>query len=270
MFLTILTATLSIMGQTDPIKDALNTLFTPFRYIASAVGESIDGFESYFKAIEDYKAENESLKAENESIKAELADGEAAREENARLREYLEMKEKYSDFKLTEALIIGKEGEGHATFFTLNKGKRDGIDTGMAVMVSGGLVGSVCDAGDTWSRVRVLNEASASAGAYVHRSGEIGVLCGDIAYKDTGLCVLKYLSQNADVVEGDLIYTSGEGSVYPRGLLIGRISSVDKDEFLRQKTAVIETAVDFGELKYVMIITDFEITDTAPAGEEVQ
>lgn len=258
MFLTILTATLSIMGQTDPIKDAMNTIFTPFRYIANAVGESIDGFESYFKAIEDYKAENESLKAENESLKAEISEGEAAREENARLREYLEMKEKYSSFKLTEALIIGREGEGHATFFTLNKGKRDGIDTGMAVMVSGGLVGSVCDAGDTWSRVRVLNEASASAGAYVHRSGEIGVLCGDIAYKDTGLCVLKYLSQNADVIEGDLIYTSGEGSVYPGGIYIGKVTEVTLDGFSRTKTAIVECAVKLKDLKYVVVVTGYE------------
>jgi len=81
VFLTILTATLSIMGQTDPIKDAFNTILTPARYVANAVSDAIDGFESYFKAIDDYKAENESLKAENESLKAELVEGEAAREE---------------------------------------------------------------------------------------------------------------------------------------------------------------------------------------------
>lgn len=258
MFLTILTATLSAMGLTDPIKDAINTVTVPFRYAASAVSDAFDGFTSYFKAIEDYKAENESLKAENDALRAELAEGEAAREENARLREYLEMKEKYSSFKLTEALIIGREGEGHATFFTLNKGKNDGVDVGMAVMVSGGLVGSVCDAGDTWSRVRVVNEASASAGAYVHRSGETGVLSGDIAYKDTGYCTLKYLSENADVEEGDLIYTSGEGSVYPGGIYIGRVKSVTVDGFSRTKTATVEIAVKLDELKYVVVITGYE------------
>ena len=258
VFLTILTATLSAMGLTDPIKDAINTVTVPFRYAASAVSDAFDGFTSYFKAIEDYKAENESLKAENDALRAELAEGEAAREENARLREYLEMKEKYSSFKLTEALIIGREGEGHATFFTLNKGKNDGVDVGMAVMVSGGLVGSVCDAGDTWSRVRVVNEASASAGAYVHRSGETGVLSGDIAYKDTGYCTLKYLSENADVEEGDLIYTSGEGSVYPGGIYIGRVKSVTVDGFSRTKTATVEIAVKLDELKYVVVITGYE------------
>ncbi len=258
LFLTILTATLSLMGQTDPIKNALNAITVPFRYAADAVNEAIEGYKSYFKALEEYKAENESLRDELESLEDALADGDAAREENKRLREYLEMKEKYSSFKLTEALIIGREGEGHATFFTLNKGKNDGVDIGMAVMVSGGLVGSVCDAGDTWSRVRVVNEASASAGAYVHRSGEIGVLSGDIAFKDTGLCTLKYLPEDADVIEGDLIYTSGEGSVYPGGIYIGRVKEVTLDGFSRTKSATVECAVDFESLKYVVVVTGYE------------
>lgn len=258
MFLTILTATLSLMGQTDPIKDAINSLTIPFRYAADAVSEAIDGFSSYFKAIEEYKAENESLRAEIESLEAEIAEGDAAREENARLRDYLEMKEKYSDFKLTEALIIGREGEGYATFFTLNKGNNDGINVGMAVMVKNGLVGSVCDAGDTWSRVRVLNEASASAGAYVNRSGEIGVLSGDITYKGTGYCTLKYLPEDADVEEGDLIYTSGEGSVYPGGIYIGVVKSVTLDGFSRTKTAKVEIAVNLDELKHVVVVTGHE------------
>ncbi len=258
LFLTILTATLSLMGQTDPICGVLNTLSIPFRYAANAAVDAFEGFSAYFAAIENERAENEELRAELESLRAELADRDAALEENNRLREYLEMKQKYSDFKLTEALIIGREGDSHATFFTLNKGKNDGVDIGMAVMVNEGLVGSVCDAGDGWSRVRVLNEASSSAGAYVGRSGEIGVLSGDISFKDKGYCILKYLPEDADVVEGDLVYTSGEGSVYPGEIYIGRVISVESDGFSRSKSATVECAVDFDSLKYVVVITAYQ------------
>ncbi len=257
VFLTILTSTLSLMGQTGPIKDAINTLTAPFRLAVNAVAESIEGFKSYFKSIESYREENESLRAELGILEDELADRDAVIEENRRLRSYLEMKQKYSGFKLTEALVIGREGEGHSTFLTLDKGKNDGINVGMTVMVSEGLVGSVCDSGDNWSRVRVLNEASASAGAYVQRSGEIGILSGDIAFKDTGHCILKYLSEDADVAEGDLVYTSGDGSVYPGGIYIGRVLSVESDGFSREKRAILECAVDPDSLKYVVVITDF-------------
>ncbi len=257
VFFTILTATLSLMGQTDPIKDFLNTVTLPIRYASGAVSDAIDGFTSYFKAIEEYREENESLMNEIDGLKGDLSEMNAAIEENKRLRDYLEMKESFSSFKLTEALIIGREGEGHSTFFTLNKGKNDGIDIGMAVMVKEGLVGSVCDAGSTWSRVRVLNEASSSAGAYIQRSGESGVLSGDISFKDTGHCVLKYLGEEADVAENDLVYTSGEGSVYPGGIYIGRVIKVEVDGFSRTKTATVECAVNFNSLKYVVVITSY-------------
>jgi rod shape-determining protein MreC len=256
LFITILTSTLSLMGQTDPIKNALNTLTLPLRYAGNKISEGIEGFKRYFDSLEELHKENESLREEINSLRGELADKNATKEENERLRDYLAMKEKYRDFKLNEALIIGREGEDHATFFTLNKGKNDGIEVGMAVMVKEGLVGSICDAGPDWSRVRVINEASASAGAYVQRRGEIGVLCGDIAYKDTGLCTLKYLKENADVEEGDLIFTSGEGSVYPSGIYVGKVTSVNSDGFSRSKTATVECAVDFEALDYVIVITD--------------
>ena len=260
-FFTVLTSTLSLMGQTDPIKNTLNTLTVPFRYAGEKVSEAIEGFSSYFESIDKLNAENESLREEINSLKGELADKEATKEENKRLRDYLEMKEKYQNFKLEEALIIGREGENHATFFTLNKGTNDGINTGMAVMVSEGLVGSVCDAGPNWSRVRVINEASASAGAYVQRSGEGGVLCGDITFKDTGYCALKYLDENADIEEGDLVFTSGEGSVYPGGIYVGKVVSVNTDGFSRSKSATVECAVDFGSLDYVIVITDSKAGD---------
>lgn len=256
LFFTILTATLSLMGQTDPIKNSLNTLTVPFRFVGQKVSDALEGFGRYFTSLEKLHEENEGLREKINSLKGELADRDATLEENRRLREYLEMKEKYKDFELAEALIIGRESENHATFFTLNKGTNNGIEIGMAVIVKDGLVGSVCDAGTSWSRVRVLNEASASAGAYVQRSGEIGVLCGDIAYKDTGYCTLKYLPENADVEKGDLIFTSGEGSVYPSGIYVGRVIEVKSDGFSRSKTATVECAVDLESLDYVIVITD--------------
>ncbi len=258
VFITVLTATLSIMGQTDPIKNVFNTVMLPLRYAADSVKQAADGFESYFTSIEDYRSENDKLREEIESLESLLVDRNAAIEENKRLRDYIEMKESFFSFELTEALIIGREGDENATFFTLNKGKNDGIDIGMTVMVNEGLVGSVCDAGDSWSTVRALNEASASAGAYVQRSGEIGVISGDISYKGTGQCSLRYLKEDADIAEGDLIYTSGNGSVYPSDIFIGRVISVGSDEFSRSKSAVVEMAVDIDVLRYVVVVTGYE------------
>ncbi len=258
VFLVILTSTLALMGQTDPIKNVFNTVTMGFRYVGIKISEATEGFSRYFQSIDELEQKNSELESEIERLESELVDAQAAKDENARLREYIEVKKAYPDFKFADALIVGIQSENHTTFFTLDRGSSDGIEVGMPVIVTSGVVGSVCEVGYNWCRVRALTESLSSAGAYVSRSGETGIVSGDISFKDTGKCMLEYLSENADVEIGDLVYTSGQGSVYPRGLYIGKISSVEVDGYLRTKVAVVDCAVDFESLKYVMIITDFE------------
>jgi len=260
VFAIILTSTLSIMGKTGPLKNALNVIATPFRYVGASIGEAFDGFSRYFSSIEALEEENRALRDEVARLEGELADADAAKDENERLKDYLSVKDSYSSLEMLEGLIIGREGESHTTFFTLNRGTGDGVDLGMAVITQNGLVGSVCEVGYNWCRVRVLSEASASAGAYISRSGETGLIEGDISLKGTGRCYLSYLSAEADIEIGDLVYTSGEGSVYPRGLLIGRVAHIETNEFLRTKTAEVALAVDTEDIKYVMIVTDYTLS----------
>ena len=259
LFIVIFTATLSIMGQTGPISNTLNVVAAPFRYVGSRISDAFEGFSKYFASIDKLDKENQDLLEEIERLEDELADAQALKEENERLREYIEFKKTYPDLALTEALIIGSESDNFSTIFTLNKGSGDGIKIGMPVVVSSGVVGSVCEVGSTWCKVRALTEASSSIGAYISRSGEIGLIEGDISLKGTGECILNYLRADADIEVGDLVYTSGLGSVYPRGLLIGEIIEIKTDEYLRTRTARIRCAVNFDSLTYVMIVTDHDV-----------
>ena len=265
IFLTVFTSVLAIMGKTDPIKEVFNTIATPFRYIGVKIGEATEGFSAYFKGIDRLAEENESLREENQALESALAEMQATKEENARLREYLAVKETYPTLTLTDALIIATESDNYSTFLTLNRGSGDGVGLGMPVIVKAGVVGSVCEVGYSWCRVRVITEASAGVGAYVSRSGEIGIVCGDISLKDKGICKMTYLPEGADISVGDLIYTSGEGSVYPRDLYIGKVVSVRKNEYLRTVEAEVECAVDFELLRYVMVVIDFETVSDGEA-----
>ena len=256
IFSVIFTSTLAVMGQADPIKNVFNTAAIPFRSLGMKISESFDGFKLYFSSVEELNGENESLKEQINLLEGQLADANAVKDENKRLKEYLEIKNTYPHLKLCEALIVGHEGENYKTVFTLNKGSEDGISVGMPVISASGLVGSVCEVGDSWCNVRTIIEATASTGAYVSRSGEIGVVEGDILLKGTEKCKLNYISDDADRAEGDLVYTSGLGSVYPRDLLIGKITEIRSNDYIREKYAVVESLVDFDSLKYVIIITD--------------
>lgn len=260
VFSTVLIATLSAMGY-DPLSNVLNKVSVPFRYVGIKIKESLDGYSKYFQQVEGLADENEELRSEIESLREALAENELAKQENAMLRDHLDIKKSYPSFKMVDALIIGKDNENYMTILTLNRGEGDGVSVGMPVIVSAGLVGSVFEVGYDWCRVRLIVEASASVSAYIPRSGETCVLSGDISLKGTGKCVLEYLSEDADVEEGDLVYTCGEGSNYPRDIYVGRVISVDVNEYLRTKEAVVECAVNFQSLDYVMIVTDYEISE---------
>ena len=264
IFAAIFTATLTLMGVTDPLKDLLNSASVPLRNVGVTVKDSFEGSLKYFTTIDKLDEENRELRDEIARLEALLSDSNAIREENESLKGYIGIKKLYPDFELTEALIIGSESDNYMTILTLNKGREHGVDVGMAVMVAEGAVGSVCEVGSNWCRVKTLPESSASVGAYLPRGGEIGVVCGDIALKDTGECYLKYLSADADVEVGDEVYTGGIGSVYPEGLLIGKVSEVTTNDNLRTKEAKVDLAVDFESLKYLLIITDFGVTEIKP------
>ena len=86
IFAVIFTATLSLMGVTDPFKDLINTASVPLRCAGIAVKDSIDGFRKYFTAIDDLYAENKDLKDQVNSLLGQLADANAVKEENERLQ----------------------------------------------------------------------------------------------------------------------------------------------------------------------------------------
>lgn len=259
ILVTVLFSALSVMGKDDIVKNAANVVATPFRYIVMKIGEAIDGFDRYFTNIEELYRENESLRDEIDSLSAALENERGAAEENERLKKYLSIIEAHPDFNLLEALVTGSSGENFVTFLTLNKGSDDGVKLGMPIVNEHGLIGSVCELGYNWCRVRVVSEASSGVGAYVKRSGEVGVLSGVVPNKDGVTCILEYLDENADIEVGDPVYTSGIGSSYPRDIYIGKVTAVETDVYLRTKTATVECAVRCEDLKYVIIVTGYEI-----------
>lgn len=248
---------LSMMGLSNIVSGGINTLLYPLRWCGSKISEGFDGFSLYFGKMGDLIEENKALREENEALRQNEIYYGALADENERLREYLEIKKIYSSYEFSDALIISRGSENYMTIITLNRGSADGIEIGMPVITKLGLVGSVIEVDKNSCKVRTIIEDRGACGAYVTRSGEIGVLEGDITYKDTGICSLNYLSQYADVEVGDIIYTSGAGSIYPRDIPIGKVINVIENSYDRSKSAEIECFVDFSSLTYVLIVTDF-------------
>ena len=99
------------------------------------------------------------------------------------------------------------------------------------------------------------------AGAIVTRTREVAVAEGDFDLMEDETLKLAYLTRDAEAIIGDTVETSGTGGIFPKGLLIGTIESIQPEDHGMSNYAVIEPAVDISAVKRVYVITDFDVTD---------
>ena len=260
--LTVIPAVLSAMGMRDLVREAIQTVSTPFQWCLSRVYDGIEGFSAYFTEYERLEAENEALREQLREYEEALAENEVLRSENHWLRGYLSLKNEHIDYTLLDGAVVGREGGSHATVVTLNRGTAHGVEEGMPVITENGVFGYVKEVSYMSCKVVSIVETASSVGAFIERSGVTGLVEGDFSLREDGLVVMRSIPQSADIVTGDLIHTSGTGSVYPRGLLIGRVVSITPAPYSRTLTAVIEPAEDLLEidsLSHLMIVTGYEI-----------
>lgn len=180
--------------------------------------------------------------------------------ENERLRAMLEYKETNVNQELKVAQIIGKEPGNWFEVFTINLGASDGIAKNMPVITPQGLVGRVEEVGVRWAKVMSIMDARSSVSAIMERTRDTGIVKGTVGSDDlTASLTMNYLPLDTDIIEGDTVLTSGYDEVYPKGLVVGTVSS-SKDQS-GGKQVQVEPSVDFRRLEEVMVIVSSQETE---------
>ena len=258
LVLTIVPSVFAVMGYRGLAKNIVGTVTMPVRWVATVVGDAFEGWGKYFGTMKALNEENQALIDENEALKEQLQNAELLEKENERLRDYLDMKNKYPSFAMEEGMVISHSSGNYITNFTLNRGTLHGIQPNMPVITKDGIVGYVVEVGLNWCMVSTLIETATSVGAYIPRSEVVGIVSGDYSMRHEGTCKIGYIDAEADIEVGDTVYSSGTGSVYPADLKIGTITAIEANEYDRTLVATITPAVDFSSLKWVMIITGYQ------------
>ena len=264
----LFTGVFAVMGWGSFLTDVGSAIIYPFQWGASVVGDAFTGVFSYLADVDRLQDEVDSLKAENESLRADLVDAEIMADENAWLYRYLAMKEDNGDYAMCAASVVSTytgAGTVYATELTLNKGSLSGVAEGMPVVTVSGLIGVVVEVGLNHSRVATLLDTSVSVGAVTTRATENGLCKGDYAKVHNGQAVLRYLPEEADVETGDIVVTSGQGSVYPYGIPIGRVTEISANAYSRTTEATIQPFVDFSDLHQVIILTEYTRGEDIPS-----
>lgn len=175
--------------------------------------------------------------------------------ENIRLRQMLNYKSAHPEFTMTLAGIITKDFGTWTNTFTIDRGENDGIKPNMAVVVPSGVVGFVTDVYPNSARVQTFLDPRSAIGVIVQRpeSRLAGVVKGDGNHPNKPMMV--NIAREGDVLVGDKLITSGYGGIYPKGLLVGNVLSIENDTEGFVKNATIQPTVDFHRLEEVFIIT---------------
>ena len=170
---------------------------------------------------------------------------------NQRLRKLLEFKKSIPQ-KLAAAEVVGVDASLYFESFSINKGRKEGIKEGMAVLSPDGVVGKILRVTDSFSVVLLLIDQGFALDTLVQRTRTQGVVEGI----GGGLCQMKYVLGSEDVRLGDLVIASGLEGFFPKGTIVGKAVSLNKDKLSSFQKVIIKPMVDFKKTEEVFVILE--------------
>jgi rod shape-determining protein MreC len=240
-------------NTTQKFKAGVYQLLAPFLTSGSGLKRQITSVRSGLKSLDQLEHENSALQVENRELRATNQSLRDVEHEVNRLRHALNYRER-SVFKLIAAEMVARDSSTWWRTVTINRGRRDGIETDMPVVTDEGLIGKTTSVSDVISVVLLVSDENCRVAASVEGSREQGIVSGERV--TTGLTPrldLNFLSKQADLKPGQKVYTSGVGGVFPSGLLIGVVKSYRVRELDGQ--AQLTPAVDLSHLEDVFVVT---------------
>jgi len=248
-------------GLKDPQKFSygerlLLKIVGPISKVTSFVGLGFRKFWEHYIFLVHVKEENEKLRRKILSLEAELVSAKEAQLENERLKKLLEVAEHFQEAHPVAARVIGRPLGSWQGVIIIDRGLNDNILPEMPVLAyteegQGAVVGQVVAVEKHYAKVLFLTDPSFAVDALIQRSRERGLLRG----QGRELCLLDYISAEADIRENDLVITSGLDALFPKGLLLGKVVHIypgrSKGLF---RVVEVRPAVDFTKIEEVLVL----------------
>jgi rod shape-determining protein MreC len=233
----------------DPLGVVFLEIITPISHLLSTVSSAMSGTWKAYVDVVGVRQEREWLRRRVRELETQAERAAGIERQNARLQALLDLREGMPGQSVA-ARITGVDASGLFRTATLNKGENDGVVKGMAVVAQAGVVGKVVATSPNAARVLLLEDPSSGVDALVQRSRARGIVEGS----STGGCQLKYVKHREDLRVGDLVVTSGLDGIFPKGLVVGRIVRLAREEGGLFQTAELEPAIDFNKLEEVLVV----------------
>lgn len=249
-------------GIIHAARSVVMTVTTPVRYLGSVIAAPFNAVGNIASNLTASPATLSDLEAENEELRAKVAELSEAQATAERLESLLGLQSTYS-LQSTAARIIGESGDAWSRTVTIDKGSADGLAINMPVCNAAGIIGQIIEVSPTTATVRLVTDENSGISAMVQSTRAQGILQG----QPDGTLRLEYVTVDSDVKEGDIIVSSGLGGVYPKGLPLGVVSSIDRPDNASYYTIVVTPASSETENnEEVLVITS--LTDEQRATDD--
>jgi len=253
VFLVIAGGILSLSPKrVQDLQTGFLNLLSPFLKTGSGMQLKVAEFTEGVKTLQQLEAEVRELRVENNHLKASNQLLRDLSEENERFRAALGYIER-SNYQLLPARVISRDSSTWWNTVKINRGSEHGIEPDMAVLTDQGLVGKTTTVGSSVTVVLLLVDESCKVAANVQGTPAQGILAGSrSSMTNKPSVVLGFLSRDADLTEGQRVYSSGVGGVFPPGIFLGTVKDFEIREL--QGQAEVVPAVDFGKLQDVFVV----------------
>ncbi len=264
LVLSFLLMTLQVRHETAVVTFTRQTLLfvvSPFIKVTAATIQGVTGVWRDYVDLRAVREENKHLQLESTTLKRRLEQLQDQAMETQRLERLLAMRQA-SQAEFLTARVVGKDATNWFKTILLDRGSLEGIRRNQPALAPDGLVGRVVEVTPTSARVQLITDPVSAVGGLIQRTRVTGIVSGNLG---AGTRV-SYLPLMADVAVGDEVVTSGMGGVFPKGILIGRITSVERNSGALFQEATLQPAVDLSRLEEIFILTNLDVREGFESG----
>lgn len=249
-------------GKAGAFNNTVSLVVNPVKNGVTLLVNKAERLYDYLFGYELLQAQNEQLQEELANMNQDIRDAQTYKAENERLRSLENLTDKHTDYQLEIANVVSWGGSGYGSTMTISQGSSVGLDTGMCVITeTGQVIGIITEVGTNWATVTTILDTTSEIGAYIFGSGYSCIAQGDFTLMKEGNLRASYLSSSATIRNSDQLLTSGDGDIYPPGLVIGTVTDVGDDETNVAKYAVITPTVEIDKVEQVFVIKSYDIKD---------
>ena len=236
-------------GEQSILRTWVMAVVTPVTKGASWSIDKVTGFFEGFAELRHAREQNAQLREQVERLTQERDEAN----ERAAKQEHLESElgvPVLPRFKSIAANVVSRNVTIWFKRLTIDRGSMDGVKKDMPVLTSLGVVGRVIEVGPNSSLVQLITDRYAGVGAMLRRSRDMGEIKG----QENSRCEMKNVSASVDVPIGETVVTTGLDGIYPKGLTVGTVESVDNDANAPWHKILIRPSAPVDKVEHVFVL----------------